>query len=42
MERAQILRVIRERVVLKTLRGWIMSVPVSAEAAKLPDVTANR
>ena len=42
MERAQILRVIQQRVVLKTLRGWIMSVPVTTEAAKLPDVTASR
>jgi hypothetical protein len=35
-------REIRQRVVLKTLRGWIMSVPVAAETAKLPDVTASR
>ena len=42
MERAQILRESRERVVLKTLRGWIMSVPVAAEASELPDATASR
>src|SRR5258708_6934425 len=42
MERAQILRESRERVVLKTLRGWIMSVPVAVEASGLPDATASR
>jgi hypothetical protein len=34
MERAQILRETRQRVVLKTLRGWIMSVPAAAPAAQ--------
>lgn len=34
MERAQILRETRQRVVLKTLRGWIMSVPVAAPPAQ--------
>ncbi len=41
MERAQILSESRERVVLKTLRGWIMSVPAPA-APGLPDATASR
>jgi hypothetical protein len=39
MERAQILRETSQRVVLKTLRGWIMSVPAAAEtpqAAEAP------
>jgi hypothetical protein len=40
-ERAQILRESRQQVVLKTLRGWIMSVPAAA-AAEQPDVTASR
>jgi hypothetical protein len=34
MERAQILRETRQRIVLKTLRGWIMSVPAAAPAAQ--------
>jgi hypothetical protein len=42
MERAQILRETPRRLVLKTLRGWIMSVPVAAEEADLPDATASR
>ena len=42
MERAQILRASRERVVLKTLRGWIMSVPVAAEASESPGATVSR
>jgi hypothetical protein len=42
MERAQILRESPRRLVLKTLRGWIMSVPVAVETAELPDVTASR
>jgi hypothetical protein len=42
MERAQILRESSERVVLKTLRGWIMSVPVSAKGSDPPDATASR
>jgi hypothetical protein len=41
MERAQILRETPRRLVLKTLRGWIMSVPVAAEEAELPDATAS-
>jgi hypothetical protein len=42
MERAQILRETGQRMVLKTLRGWIMSVPVAAPAAEPPGVTASR
>jgi hypothetical protein len=42
MERAQILRETGQRIVLKTLRGWIMSVPVAAPAAAPPGVTASR
>jgi hypothetical protein len=42
MERAQILRETPRRLVLKTLRGWIMSVPVAADVAELPDPTASR
>ena len=42
MERAQILRESSERVVLKTLRGWIMSVPVAAKGSELLDATASR
>ena len=42
MERAQILRESSERVVLKTLRGWIMSVPVAAKVSDPPDAAASR
>jgi hypothetical protein len=52
MERAQILHETPQHVVLRTLRGWIMSVPVpvpvsvpvpaSGPAAELPDTTASR
>jgi hypothetical protein len=42
MERAQILRETGQRMVLKTLRGWIMSVPVAAPASEPPGVTASR
>lgn len=42
MERAQILREGSERVVLKTLRGWIMSVPVAAKVSDPPDTAASR
>jgi hypothetical protein len=37
MERAQILRETPRRLVLKTLRGWIMSVPVAASPAEIQD-----
>jgi hypothetical protein len=42
MERAQVLRESRLRIVIKTLRGWIMSVPASADASDPPDLTASR
>jgi hypothetical protein len=42
MERAQVLRETRLRIVIKTLRGWIMSVPASADASDPPDLTARR
>src|SRR5450432_244208 len=42
MERAQVLRETRLRIVIKTLRGWIMSVPASADASDPPDLTASR
>ena len=41
MERAQILRESSERVVLKTLRGWIMSVPVAAKGSDPSDAPAS-
>jgi hypothetical protein len=41
MERAQILRESPQQLILKTLHGWIMSVPVPARAAGAPDVAAN-
>jgi hypothetical protein len=41
MERAQILEQTPQRVVLKTLRGWIMSVPAGADSPPAPpNVTA--
>jgi len=42
MERAQVLRETRLRIVIKTLRGWIMSVPATADATDPPDLTARR
>jgi len=42
MERAQILRETPRRLVIKTLRGWIMSVPVGPETDELSDPTASR
>ena len=42
MERAQILSESPQRLVLKTLRGWIMSVPVVAEASGQSGATASR
>jgi hypothetical protein len=42
MERAQILKQTPQRVVLKTLRGWIMSVPAGADSTSAPpNVTAS-
>jgi len=42
MERAQILKQTPQRVVLKTLRGWIMSVPAGADPSSAPaNVTAS-
>ena len=40
MERAQILREGPQQLILKTLHGWIMSVPLAAQAAGPPDAAA--